>query len=190
MNAETNDLLFSAKYFDNLLSSRKENDHQRYLCILSAAAYYLCGFPGSSYVILRGIQSGDLDCNNLDTLITALITKRPNGELQDLGANPFGDKIRGYTEVLRNFISTGNSRESLLSTLSDLRRDVYGYGNDRELLFVDVLKALNEKYVNDSVWTALPTFSQLDVTLWDHVPFWQRLVTDQEVITFCRIGVG
>jgi superfamily II DNA/RNA helicase len=158
-------LLFSARYFDSLNSSQIQPDDKTYLELLSAIAYYLGGFPGSTHVMLRDTQSINIDASGIENLILNVLRKEQI-ELQLDPENQLTSLITNANETFIHFLNTGDTKENLKTSFSKLRNAALHNGNDRELFLADVLSVIIEKFVERSIWVSLPSFSNINKQLW------------------------
>lgn len=158
-------LLFSARYFDSLNGSQIQSNDGPYLKLLSAIAYYLGGFPGSTHVMLRDTQSLNIDASGIENLILRVLRK--DRIALDLDPdNSLSSFISIANESFTRFLDTGDTEENLRTTFSKLRDAALHDGNDRELFLADVLQVLIGKYLEHSIWLSLPSFSGAEKQLW------------------------
>lgn len=165
IDAEKYNLLFSAKYFDAILSSKTVNNNSDFFKILASSAYYLSGYPGSANVILKNYGNIDLEANQLEKIIIAII-KKEIIDFNNTGNNPYKGLIDSININLQNFYKNGIDGKKLILDTANLKKFARNFGNDRELLFADIINALCLNYLKHSVWETLPRFSNLDISIW------------------------
>jgi len=177
------DLQFSSHFFDAFLQSKLKEEHSDYLKLIGSASYYLCDLQGSSIVLLKSLdyKSLNLECNQLDKALYCILNNRY--ELIDEGV--YFEKLQLIIHVYFYFFKTGNI-DNLFNLLSALRKDIYSFGTDRELLFIDVLYAIIRNKYKNSSWISLPEYSNLNVELWRDIiskeNFIKELWTSQHLL--------
>lgn len=159
-------ILFSARYFDALLNSKLEPELNYYLRILGSASYALAGFPGSAYVLVQDLPQGEVNANELEKVLLSIIKTIAIDVATFNQSNPYLEEIRLVSTTYNNFLLNGTNSDDLLASMNQLRKAVYAYGNDRDLLLGDIINALCKLYVQESLWKALPAFSDLDIEIW------------------------
>lgn len=165
-DSEYHKILFSAQYFDALLNSKLEPSLSFYLKILGSASYVLAGFPGSANVLIRDLQPENINANELEKILVNFIDITPidiGGFSED---NPYLNEIREVSTSYNNFLSNGTNPDELSARLAQLRKVIYEYGNDRDLLLGDIINAICKLYLRESLWIALPAFSGLNIENW------------------------
>ncbi len=158
-------LLFSASYFDALHGSRlltKDND---YLRLLGAIAFYLGGFPGSTHVLLSGLQDLDLDASGIERVIIGILRKEDIA-IDNIDDSPISEKAKDIRDNLNIFFRTGTRSDELRIDCADLYNLAIQTGHDRELFLATLLNDILNKYLNQSVWATLPEFSRLPRDTW------------------------
>lgn len=161
------DLQFSAHFFDAYFQSRLDERLDSYLKLLASTAYYLSGVPGSSKVLADTIDSStlDLEGNGLEKILAWLL----QGNLSYFPSeyeSDYKDKLKKISDELAGFDLFGIAGDELFSLLSALRQEIYDIGTPREILLVDSLSAvIRKKYLN-SVWRALPDYSDMSQLEW------------------------
>lgn len=161
-------LLFSAQYFDSLVNAHTSDPLSNYYKLLGACAYYLNGLPGTTLVLIKGIDIDliDLNVNLLDKVILALLKKKKITLPEDT-TNVYYILIKEYIINLNLYYEYGNNKEQLIRCSTNLKDKVYEIGTDRELLFSDLICAISKRYTEVSLWATLPAFSSLDISLWE-----------------------
>ncbi|MBD2790702.1 DEAD/DEAH box helicase [Xenorhabdus sp. 42] len=178
-----------ARYFDALIESKVVSEHNYYLFLLGGAAYYLADMPGSSTVLLRKIEQyrENLTPSGIEFLIEFVLKVHEGpsvilGHDDDIPYQEFLDRIpipiwRDSLKVWRFLSIYFNSKKATqhinktdkehLKRLADrIVRYFLEYGSDRDLLIAQVLAALIEKKVSNSIRALLPKYTGLDWSKW------------------------
>jgi len=160
-------LLFSARFFDSYLQSKLNEILDPYLVLLGSASYYLCDLPGSASVLANRIDGNcpNLDGDGLENLLLWLL-KSDLETYFDESEGPFGRFIDGIYKSVFQFFKDGNGEDNILDMARKLRDAVYEFGTPRHLLFGDVIAAVLRKKLENSVWKALPLYSELPRDKW------------------------
>lgn len=167
IDEEKYNLLFSARYFDAILNTRITTEKSDYLKILASSSYYLIGYPGNANVILKDFKNTDLKANELEKLIISIIKKEKKIISINNEDNPYKEFLNNINKNLDSYYKNGNGRDKLIHSVRQLKKVVRNIGNDRELLFADIINALFMNYLKHSVWETLPIFSNLDIHIWN-----------------------
>ena len=164
-------LLFSAQYFNSILEAEVISHSHILLRLLSASAYYLAGYPGSSQVLLKGITYESVTDLTLMEQILFAILKRTS-----FSATIQEDFLRTDTTNLvtawNNFLLGRSSYEELDVLSKTLRSNIYLHGTDKDLLLVDIARTLILKRFNVSVRAVLSKNSDVEMPLWE--PYFTR----------------
>ncbi|NNB94282.1 DEAD/DEAH box helicase [Corallococcus exiguus] len=186
-------LRFAARYFDAFRQSRLAGSLDTYLLVLGAAAYYLCGLPGSAKVLIDEVDLDDLDleANGLEALLSWVL----QGELISppvARRGRYEDSIQAIGRTLVEYASGGGETSLLFYLVEQLRIYAYGVGSARDLLFSDIVSAVIRRRCENSSWRCLPLYSGLEEGIWADVlrnpkfirEFWpaQRLIGEQGVL--------
>jgi POLQ-like helicase len=161
------DLQFSASFFDAFLASRFREELSRDVTLLAAAAYHLARRPGSSYVLARRLDDAPNE-QPLEQLLRWILQGRwsqPPGILHPL----FGDDLQALPRLLTSHFENGSDSSELLAVLARLRKRAYEAATAPDLLFIDVISAVARTRVSGSTWATLPVFSQLPIEKWSSV---------------------
>lgn len=187
-----NTLNFSAYFFDSFLESRINQEIDPYLLILASASYYLCDFPGSSRVLARrlGDNHYNLECLGLEKVLIWLL----KGDLSKgfISSNGIYDGlIQEFADSLSKYFSDGTGEEVISAKSKEVLNLIYSSGTPRQLLFVDLILALTQKRIFNSVWYCLPRYSGIPIDAWQPIltkesflkEFWpaQHLLGEQGV---------
>ncbi|MBU1043883.1 MAG: DEAD/DEAH box helicase [Candidatus Omnitrophica bacterium] len=171
---------FSASFFDSYIQSKLNVDLDQYLRLMGSAAYYLSDLPGSSKVLANLIVNNtlDLDCSGLENLLTWLLQGKYSNVVpvtEDLYRDPIND----ISELMTKFSKTGSQDEDLIRACDGLHQKIYKNGSPRELLFSDAIGAVVKKKLQNSVWRALPSYSDLPKEIW--APIFQKSSSIKEL---------
>lgn len=216
-----NQLVSVSQYFDALNHSLVEPELSNYLKLVGSAAYYLADMPGSSLVLAKGLKYTPIDssifqdhtkrsviiiddkllCSNfskeerltpsyIEGVLVWLLKSDINSPiyLNTPFLLPFCRFFKSYT----NFFKRKISMAKLEGKLEIIRRYVYERGNDRELLFVDILISVAKKKADNSSLNCLPKYTGLAIDKWETtieksnfiIEFWpaQKLLGERGVL--------
>jgi len=165
-------LLFSAHYFDAFLNSKLNGYQSDYLKLLASSAYYLCGFPGSSSVLLNQVEAPDCGASSLDRLLWAILRNDFSQDVEQPWGGNYEESLKTLHRGMRDFFQQGLGAEELKSSWENLNQQVYSGGGDRELLLSDVIKAVCEHKIEVATWNAIPRLSEIPLETWR--PFLER----------------
>jgi superfamily II DNA/RNA helicase len=214
-------LVSVSQYFDALNHSLVEPELSNYLKFVGSAAYYLADMPGSSLVLAKGLKYTPVDSSIFqdhakrsviiidDKLLCSSFSKEERltpsyieGVLvwllkSDINSPiylntpfllPFCRFFKSYT----NFYKRKISMAKLEGKLEIIRQYVYERGNDRELLFVDILISVAKKKAHNSSLNCLPKYTGLAIEKWETtiqksnfiIEFWpaQKLLGERGVL--------
>lgn len=164
-------LLFSAQYFDSLIQSKTIVLEKDYLKLLSAAAYYLSGYPGSAGVILGGIKHENVNLfGNFEKILYELVRREKINI--NFEQTYFQEEMAGFKIKWNIFLQNGSNGKELLDLINNLRNLTYLEGSDRELLMIDCIRAVVFRRIKMSTWALLPKFSKVNLTMWG--PYLER----------------
>lgn len=180
-----------ARYFDSLIQTQLEPDYEYYLYLLGSASYYLSDMPGSASVISSKLKANRslLTDSGLEFLLEQLLTDPAIKHLtivsrQDfyypheierllntgLQTPPISDAPLYFKLVssLRKFYSDLDPQEgqNAKALALQLRSNVRGRGDDRAILIADIIAAIVERRVENSVVSLLPEFSGIELNEW------------------------
>ena len=163
----SDNLQFSARFFDSYLLSQFNAEMHPYLQLLGAASYYLCDLPGSALVLAKSFANGcpDLGCLGLEDLILWLL-KDDMSTYYDKPEGPYGDYIDGISKGMIHYYENGNGMENLFKLTSRFRKTAYTIATPRQLLFTDIICAIVKRRIYNSSWYSLPLYSGLAAARW------------------------
>lgn len=167
LNELTDNLQFSARFFDAYLQSHMQQDLDPYLILLGSAAYYLCGLPGSSRILASHLKNDhlDLQCIGLERFLLWLLKWNLSTYSNDIG-QAYRDFIYNISKSLVRFYRNNENRDQLLENALHLRRKAYDVGTPRQLLFTDIICAVLKKRFENSAWHSIPAYSGIPVEQW------------------------
>lgn len=167
LNELTDNLQFSARFFDAYLQSHMQQDLDPYLILLGSAAYYLCGLPGSSRILASRLKDDhlDLQCLGLERFLLWLLKWKLSIYSNGTG-EAYGDFVDNISRSLVRFYRNNESRDQLLENVLHLRRKAYDVGAPRQLLFADIICAVLKKRFENSAWHSIPAYSDIPVEQW------------------------
>ena len=169
-------LLFSAQYFNALSEAKVASDIEPLLCILSSSAYYLCGFPGSSQVLLKGITNDQIEIlSPMEKIVLAVLKSEPLSFSDDV---TYFEEFSGLASAWGRFLLAPSEFVSLDETTSALRRRIYLGGADKDVLLVEILRATINRRFEMSARHNLSEHSDVAVELWE--PYLSRLGSIRE----------
>ena len=158
-------LLFSASYFDALLSTHTTDSDMDYLRLLGATAFYLADYPGSAKVLAKQVtETIDLGASALDRFLFCLLADRVFYFYEGDSDKYF--ELRELGEKMAQFVSNGSGESEIEGPLEKIRRKTYGNGTDRELLLADLIVAVVHKKISISTWLTLPSYTDLSQDVW------------------------
>lgn len=166
--AEQENLMFAAHYFDSYLSSNQDNEFDSYLLLLGSASYYLCDLPGSSSVLASKIVPSELslECEGLEILLGIILKDINYIDIEEKELF-YKEEIKGVIFYLNAYYKHGTHRQELIDLISSVRETAYVRGVPRELLFSDILLALILEKINRSSRNCLPKFTGVDIKYWE-----------------------
>lgn len=162
-------MLFAAQYFDAYIQSRLNQKLDNYLLLLGSAAYYLADLPGSSLVLIGYLNyaESEHERDDLEYLLIAVLQKNFQNLPELHGV--YSQAIIEINVLCDQFLRDGLVNDEIDAKIGNLRRAVYLYGNDRQVLLIDTIYSVVGKLLANSTWTRLPEFTGLTLETWDSV---------------------
>ena len=161
-------LIDVSQYFDSLNNSRLESSLSNYLNLLGSASYYLADMPGSSLVLIKALEY-DIDILT-PSYIEGILIWLLKGDLEHkwyvIDNCTFEKELEYFTSSITKCFKQEAPFAKLDEAIKILRKAVYEGGNDRELLFVDILVAIAKRKLKYSSLICLPKYTGLEVELW------------------------
>ena len=159
------ELYFVSRFFDAYFQSEMSIDLNPYYILMGAVTYYFCNMNGSSKVmmsIMPDLTNFEFYASGLEKIIMWMLD---TGYKFDI--NSIDEKYREYIIQLINyhnvFFDCGNPKEV---KFDEFKRYVYRYGNDREILFIDIILAILKKKIYNSCINLMPLYSEIDKNEW------------------------
>ncbi|MFZ6746535.1 hypothetical protein ACO0LC_25155 [Undibacterium sp. JH2W] len=160
----TDEISFSASFFDAFLASRFSQSSSHDILLIAASAYYLAGRPGSSLVIARRLTEAG-DASTIDSLLRWLLQAKW-GEYSELSHPIFGRALGDIAKFIAYHFTLGNSSHQLSANLLSLRQQAYNTAPARELLLIDIISAIIRLRLAASSWNTLPKFTGIPAEQW------------------------
>ena len=159
------ELHFASRFFDAYFQSKMSSELNSYYILMGAVTYYFCNMNGSSKVmmsIMPDLTSFEFSASGLEKVIMWMLDSDYKFEI-----NNVDEKYRKYITQLINyhndFFSCINPREV---NFDEFKSYVYHYGNDREILFIDIILAILKKKTYNSCINLMPLYSEIDKNEW------------------------
>lgn len=159
------ELYFVSRFFDAYFQSEMSIDLNPYYILMGAVTYYFCNMNGSSKVmmsIMPDLNNFDFSASGLESVIIWLLS---NGKEFDI--TNIDEKYRSNIAKLINYHNMFFDSETPDKVQFDeFRNYVYHFGNDREILFVDIILAILKKKIYNSCINLMPLYSDIDRNNW------------------------
>lgn len=158
-----------ARYFDALLSSKLQTEHNYYLCLLGAASYYLADMPGSAIVLSNKLDglSVSLTDSSIDKLLKWLLQSNFSEPLifeQETFLTPLMTEL---SLSLHAYVGSDvNAKFNSLTLANNIREQCHERGSDRELLLADIVASVVVRKINNASINLLPAYTKLPVEDW------------------------
>jgi POLQ-like helicase len=214
-------LVSVSQYFDALNYSLVEPGLSSYLKLVGSAAYYLADMPGSSLVLAKGLKYTPIEGSKLqdhpknsviiidDHILSSNFSKEDRLTPSYIESilvwllksditspiylnNIFLDQFLAFRASYIDFFQRKISLEKFEKRFKSIRRHVYDRGNDRELLFVDILISVAKKKAYNSSLNCLPKYTGIELDKWEPIlkkhnfisEFWpaQKLLGERGVL--------
>lgn len=167
---EDEDIRFCAKFFNAYKNTERLHYLDNYCLLIGAAAYYLCGLPGSTQVMIKKIKYHELNlqASKLDLTLYWLLNGNYSYDIEN-NDSLYGTYISNIVKVFQNYFRTGDDKNLVFKACKELRDYVYNYGSPREVFFIDLIYAICVKKIHNSCWENLPMFSKMPKAKWETV---------------------
>lgn len=159
------ELYFVSRFFDSYFQSKMSIELNPYYILMGAVTYYFCNMNGSSKVmmsIMPDLTTFEFSASGLEKVIMWMLDTDYKFDI-----NSIDEKYRNYIIQLVNyhnvFFACGNPKEV---EFDEFKRYVYRYGNDREILFIDIILAILKKKIYNSCINLMPLYSEIDKNEW------------------------
>jgi hypothetical protein len=139
------------------------------MLLIGAAAYYLSDVPGNAQVLAKRVELLPLPFQGggLSSLLLWIFKKELYKEAFDFAAQKYADSLNIIAHGLRDYFTSGNGEHTIYDELNSLRRQIYNFGEDREVLLVDLACAVVRKRIATSTRKSLAEYSDLEESLWE-----------------------
>ncbi|MEO2060747.1 MAG: DEAD/DEAH box helicase [Mesonia sp.] len=163
-------LVFSAQFFDSYVETRLDDKNSNYFLLMGAASYYLADLQGNAKVLSSKIVLSDLDLKieGLEYLLYNILNDSLETYSDSRIKNTFSTIINEFQAQLITFYNSGNNRRQIFRTLDYLCQSIYETGTDRQLLFVDVIRAVVKKSIYNSSWRSLQRYTDINKDKWSN----------------------
>lgn len=159
------ELYFTSTFFDAYYQTKRRNELDSYCMLMAAVAYYYCDMIGSSKVMLNMFKEirEDLFASGLEEGILFLLLDGNYVIKYDCIKDIYVDIIRMLEREYNLGVKTG---EISYKDWNEKKNTVYGVASDREVLFFDIILAIFIKKIRNSIYTLMPTYSNLNFETW------------------------
>ncbi|WP_103648614.1 DEAD/DEAH box helicase [Campylobacter concisus] len=159
------ELYFVSRFFDAYFQSEMSIDLNPYYILMGAVTYYFCNMNGSSKVmmsIMHNLNNFKFSASGLENAIIWLLDGNYKFDVSDID-----EKYRSYIMQLINYHNKFFDSENLEKVqFEEFRNYVYHFGNDREILFTDIILAILKKKIYNSCINLMPLYSEIDKNEW------------------------
>lgn len=159
------ELYFVSRFFDSYFQSKMSIEMNPYYILMGAVTYYFSNMNGSSKVmmsIMPDLTNFEFSASGLEKVIMWMLDTDYKFDI-----NSIDEKYRNYIIQLINyhnvFFACENPKEV---EFDEFKRYVYRYGNDREILFIDIILAILKKKIYNSCINLMPLYSEIDKNAW------------------------
>lgn len=159
------ELYFVSRFFDSYFQSKMSIEMNPYYILMGAVTYYFCNMNGSSKVmmsIMPNLTNFEFSASGLEKVIMWLLCTDYKFDITSID-----EKYRNYIIQLVNyhnvFFACENPKEM---EFDDFKSYVYCYGNNREILFIDIILAILKKKIYNSCINLMPLYSEIDKSEW------------------------
>lgn len=159
------ELYFASRFFDSYFQSKMSIEMNPYYILMGAVTYYFCNMNGSSKVmmsIMPDLSDFEFSASGLENVIMWMLD---NNHKFDVGK--IDGKYRNYIVQLVDYYNMFfDCKNPNNSNFDDFRSCVYKLGNDREILFTDIILAILKKKIYNSCINLMPLYSDIDKNDW------------------------
>lgn len=159
------ELYFVSRFFDSYFQSKMSIEMNPYYILMGAVTYYFCNMNGSSKVmmsIMPDLSNFEFSASGLENVIMLMLD---NNHKFDIGN--IDEKYRKYIAQLVDYYNMFfDCKNPNNSNFDDFRSCVYKLGNDREILFTDIILAILKKKIYNSCINLMPLYSEIDKNEW------------------------
>jgi helicase len=160
----TEDLAFSATFFDSFIDTHLDEELTQEFSILCAAAYYLSDSPGSAKVVASKTPSPAIQIGGglLQTIHSIL---NDDYRARD-GEHTYSDYTNDLMAAFRSYYRTEGDERDIIEICDDLRTKVYEDGTSSQLIYADIIGAISRRKLSNATRALLPPASGLQLDAW------------------------
>ncbi len=159
------ELYFVSRFFDSYFQSQMSIEMNPYFILMGAVTYYFCNMNGSSKVmmsIMPDLANFEFSASGLEKVIMWMLDNNYEFDIDSID-----EKYRSDITQLVNYHKMFFDCEKPVEVEFDkFRSYVYQLGNDREILFIDIILAILKKKIYNSCINLMPLYSGLDKNDW------------------------
>lgn len=160
-------LTAASQYFDAAVGGKDRSAYDSDFLLSGAAAYFLSADYGSAKVLSeeyfeRAFSALNVPQHFLATFLGYLLSGK------DLCVSSNVPSEISTCRLLNEFYNNGTGIDNMHAILKKYRADIYRKDDPMEIYYVDILCAVIISAVNASSWKLLPSYSQLDLPLWEN----------------------
>ena len=159
------ELYFVSRFFDSYFQTKMSMEMNPYYILMGAVAYYFCNMNGSAKVminIISDLSNLNFSASGLDKVIIWILDNK-----YDFDINNIDKKYRSYIMQLVDYHNMFfDCKNPDKPNFDKFRNYVYQFGNDREILFVDIILAILKKKICNSCINLMPLYSGIDKKEW------------------------
>lgn len=138
------ELYFVSRFFDSYFQSQMSIEMNPYYILMGAVTYYFCNMNGSSKVmmsVMPDLANFKFSASGLEKVIMWMLDNN-----YEFDINCIDEKYRSYITQLVNYHNVFFDCEKPEEVeFNEFKSYVYRYGNDREILFIDIILAILKK---------------------------------------------
>lgn len=159
------ELYFVSRFFDSYFQSQMSIEMNPYYILMGAVTYYFCNMNGSSKVmmsVMPDLANFKFSASGLEKVIMWMLDNN-----YEFDINCIDEKYRSYITQLVNYHNVFFDCEKPEEVeFNEFKSYVYRYGNDREILFIDIILAILKKKIYNSCIHLMPLYSDIDKKEW------------------------
>ena len=161
------DIRFCANFFDAYKNTNRIPELNNYYLLVGAASYYLCDLPGSAKVLVKNINSDNLDLSaSLTDKYLYWLLSGNYISTQDYSNSCYSEELSVLQKYFLNFINAGIHSDFVYIHCNILRDLIYKAGLPREIFFADLIFAISIKKIETSCWTNIQNFTGVNIKFW------------------------
>lgn len=159
------ELYFASKFFDSYYQSNLSTEFNDYYILMGAVSYYFCNMNGSSKVLIGLIsETFNFNASGLEKVIRWLLDDKYTLYIEEID-----EKYRVNIVQLVNLHNHFFGCEKYEKVNFDkIKRKTYRLGNDREILFMDIILAIIKKKIINSCINLMPYYSDISKEKWKY----------------------